>query len=177
MAIFLYFCVLNKDLKKGNLLINSKINKIMKKTIYLFGLLLMAGAMVFTSCKKDEEEPTVDLTPTLTFIGGAGYTDADVTLAPSSTFKVGINASANSNSNSKIASFKVVRTFNNVATDVFEDMSINESTYNWEQDLIANAVAGDERWTFTVVDKDGVAKELAIIITTNNPVVPYQEHQ
>lgn len=146
----------------------------MKKTIYLFGLLLMAGAMVFTSCKKDEDEPTVDLTPSLTFIGGAGYTDADATMAPSSTFKVGINAAANTNSNSKIASFKVVRTFNNVATDVFEDMSINESTFTWEQDLIANAVAGDERWTFTVVDKDGVAKELAIIITTNNPVVPFK---
>ena len=66
----------------------------MKKTIYLFGLLLLAGATVFTSCKKDEdEEPTVDMTPVLTFIGGAGYTDADATIAPSSTFKVGINAS------------------------------------------------------------------------------------
>ena len=147
----------------------------MKKTIYLFGLLLLAGATVFTSCKKDEdEEPTVDMTPVLTFIGGAGYTDADATIAPSSTFKVGINASANSNSNSKIASFKVVRTFNNVATDVFEDNSINESTYTWEDDLIANAVAGEERWTFTVTDKAGLIKELAIIITTTNPVVSYK---
>ncbi len=146
----------------------------MKKTIYLFGMLLLAGAMVFSSCKKDEDEPTVDQTPVLTFIGGAGYTDADATMAPSSTFKVGINAAANINSNSKIASFKVVRTFNNVATDVFEDISINESTYTWEQDLIANALAGEERWTFTVIDKAGVAKELSIIITTNNPVVSYK---
>lgn len=146
----------------------------MKKTIYLFGMLLLAGAMIFSSCKKDEDEPTVDQTPVLTFIGGAGYTDADATMAPSSTFKVGINAAANVNSNSKIASFKVVRTFNNVATDVFEDNSINESNYTWEQDLIANALAGEERWTFTVIDKAGVAKELSIIITTNNPVVSYK---
>jgi hypothetical protein len=146
----------------------------MKKTMYLFGMLLLAGAMIFSSCKKDEEEPAVDQTPGLNFIGGAGYTDADATMAPGSTFKVGINAAANTNSNSKIASFKVVRTFNNVATDVFEDISINESTYTWEQDLIANGLAGDERWTFTVIDKAGVAKELAIIITTNNPVVSYK---
>lgn len=147
----------------------------MKKTIYLFAMLLAAGSLVISSCNKDDdEEPVVDQTPVLTFIGGAGYTDTDSEMAPSSTFKVGINASANSNSNSKIASFKVVRTFNNIATDVFEDNSINESTYTWEQDLIANAQAGEERWTFTVTDKAGVTKQLALIITTNNPVVAYK---
>ena len=99
----------------------------MKKTIYLFGLLLLAGATVFTSCNKDEdEEPAVDLTPVLTFIGGAGYTSADVDLAPSSTFKVGINASENATSKKDIASFTVVRTFNNTPTTVFEDDNINE---------------------------------------------------
>ena len=100
-------------------------------------------------------KPAVDLTPVLTFIGGAGYTDADADLAPGSTFKVGINSSANSNSNSKIASFIVVRTFNNTPTTVFEDDNINEATFTWEQDLIANTQSGEERWSFTVTDKDG----------------------
>ncbi len=148
----------------------------MKKTIYLFGLLLLAGATVVSSCKKDEdEEPTVDLTPVMTFIGGAGYTDADVSLAPSATFKVGINASENATSKTNIESFKVVRTFNNTPTTVFEDDNINEATYTWEQDLIANTQVGDERWSFTVTDKDGIMKELSFIVTTISTVTSYKD--
>jgi len=147
----------------------------MKKTIYLFGLLLLAGATVFTSCKKDDdEEPAVDLTPNMTFIGGAGYTDTDASMAPSSTFKVGINASENATSKSDIASFVVVRTFNNTPTTVFEDNSINEATYTWEQDLISNTQTGEERWTFIVTDKDGIKKELSFIITTISTVSSYK---
>ncbi|RLD76649.1 MAG: hypothetical protein DRJ15_14965 [Bacteroidetes bacterium] len=147
----------------------------MKKTIYLFGLLLLAGATVVSSCKKDEdEEPEVDMTPVLTFIGGTGYTDADASMAPSSTFKVGINASANVNSNSKIASFIVVRTFNNTPTTVYEDDNINEATYTWEQDLIANTQVGEERWSFTVTDKAGVMKELSFVVTTISTVTSYK---
>ena len=149
-------------------------HKTMKKTIYLFGLLLLAGAMVFTSCKKDEDEPVVDLTPVITFIGGAGYTSADASLAPSSTFKVGINAGENATSKKNLATFKVTRIFNNVPTIVFEKNNISASTYSWEDDLVANAAAGEERWTFTVIDKDGLMKELSFIITTTPTVVSYK---
>jgi hypothetical protein len=147
----------------------------MKKTIYFFGLLLMAGAMVFSSCKKDEEEePVVDLTPVLTFIGGAGYTSDDASLAPGSTFKVGINASENATSKKNLASFKVVRIFNNVPTTVFEKINISATTYTWEDDLVANVAAGEERWTFTITDKDGLIKELSLIITTTPTVATYK---
>jgi len=146
----------------------------MKKSIYLFGLLLLAGVMLVSSCKKDDEdEPAVDLTPTLTFIGGAGYTSADATLAPSTTFKVGINASENATSKSNISSFVVVRTFNNTPTTVYEEDNINDPTYAWEDDLVANTQAGEERWTFTVTDKDGLKKELSFIITTVPNVTAY----
>ncbi len=145
----------------------------MKKTIYLFGLLLLAGAMVFTACKKDDDPDPVDLTPVLSFIGGAGYTSADASLTPGSTFKVGINASENATSKKNIETFKVVRTFNNTPTTVFEDDNIGETTYTWEDDLVANAQAGEERWTFTITDKDGLTKELSIIITTTPTVVAY----
>ena len=146
----------------------------MKKSIYLFGLLLLAGAMLVSSCKKDDEdEPVVDLTPILNFIGGAGYTDGDATLAPSTTFKVGINASENANSKSNISSFVVVRTFNNTPTTVFEEDNINDPTYTWEQDLVANTQAGEERWSFTVTDKDGLKKELSFIVTTVPNVTAY----
>lgn len=144
----------------------------MKKTIYLLGMLIMAGAMVFTSCTKDEDDP-VDLTPVLNFIGGAEYISADADLTPGSTFKVGINASQNTSSGKNIETFTVVRTFNNVPTTVFEEDNIGESTYTWEDDLIANAQAGEERWSFKITDKAGLTKELSFIITTISPVVAY----
>ena len=144
----------------------------MKKTIYVFGLLLLAGAMVFTACNKDDDDP-VDLTPVLSFIGGAGYTSADAELVPASIFKVGVNASQNASSGKDIEAFKVVRTFNNVPTTVYEEDNIGEGTYTWEDDLVANAVTGEERWTFTVTDKAGLTKELSIIITTVPTVVAY----
>lgn len=148
----------------------------MKKTMYLFGLLILAGAMVVSSCKKDDDEDPapVDLSPVLTFVGGAGYTDSDTELPPSSTFKVGINAFANSTSNTDLASLVVVRTFNNTPTTVFEENNINDDTYTNEWDLVANTQSGEERWTFTLTDEDGESKQLAIVITTVPNVTAYK---
>lgn len=146
----------------------------MKKTIKLFSLLVMAGAMVFTSCKKDDETEPVDNTPVITFMGGTGYISADASLTPGATFNVGINASESPNSKKNLESFKVVRTFNNENTTVFEELNIGATDYSWEDGgLIALAVAGEERWTFTITDKDGESKELFFTITTTPTVVAY----
>lgn len=141
----------------------------MKKIVYLLALLFMAGAMVTTSCTKDEddEEPTVvDNTPRMTFIGGGDYTSNDATLTVNEEFMVGINASENSNTKNNIASFEVARTFNNISTTVYEENGIDDPTYSWESTEMANAAVGEERWTFTVTDNGGGTKELSFIITT-----------
>jgi hypothetical protein len=136
----------------------------MKRAIYFMGLLLLTGAMVFTSCNKDDDDP-VDINPNLAFMGGADYTSSDATFIVGEAFKVGVNASENANSGKKLVSFVVVRTFNNVPTTVL-DSSFSSATFTWEDNLLANAEVGTERWTFTVTDKDGVASQLAFVITT-----------
>jgi hypothetical protein len=139
----------------------------MKKTIYLMGLLILAGAMVMSACKKDDDPETpVDNTPVLNFIGGAGYVTQDAEMTVGEAFKVGINASENANTKRNIASFKVIRTFNNVPITVFEETGIGDPNYTWEEDVFANTEAGQERWTFTVTDNGGQTKELAFVITT-----------
>jgi hypothetical protein len=136
----------------------------MRKIQLLANLLLITNIGLFTSCKKDSTE---DLTPTINFIGGADYVSSDVTLAPGADFLVGINASANTSSNTKLASFKVVRTFANVPETVFEtSSSINSGTYTWSDNLTAKESAGTERWTFTITDKDGETSEVSFNITT-----------
>lgn len=143
----------------------------MKKTIYLFSLLMLAGAMVFTSCNKDDDDDPAVVTPVLTFMGG-DYISTDVTLIIGEAFKVGVTAAENPTSKKNLESFKVVRTFNNVNTTVFEETSIGEATYTWNDTLNANAAAGTERWTFTITDKDGQMKELSFTITTESGTTP-----
>jgi hypothetical protein len=139
----------------------------MKKTMYLMAMLFMAGAMVFTSCTKDEDpvEP-IDLTPGIVFMGGADYVSDDATMIVGTAFKVGINASENATSKKNIASFKAVRIFDNISTTVYEEDGIGDPTYTWESTENANANVGQERWTFTVTDNDGLISELSFIITT-----------
>ena len=149
----------------------------MKRSIYFMGLLLLAGAMVFTACKKDDDDPSPapsDKTPVLTFIGDAGYVTQDTEMSVNSEFMVGINAAENPNTKKDIESFKVVRTFNNVPTTVF-DTNFSTTAIMWEETMFAIDIVGEERWTFTITDKDGEKKELSFIITTtdNTPALTF----
>lgn len=135
----------------------------MRKFQLLAGLLLITGLGLFTSCSKDDT--TEDLTPTMNFVGGSGFISDDATLGAGELFKVGVNASANSTSSTKLVNFKVVRTFDNIAYTVI-DSTFSSSTFNLSFTTAAYPVAGSERWTFTIKDKDGESKELAFVITT-----------
>jgi len=137
----------------------------MRKLQLLAGLLLITGMGLFTSCKKDS---TTDLSPSMNFIGGSGLVSADASLNTGELFTFGVNASANSSSGTKLKTFKVVRTFNNIPQTVFDTTFSGNgvSTYNEQFSAYAAPAAGTERWTFTVTDKDGESKELAFIITT-----------
>ncbi|MEI6750303.1 MAG: hypothetical protein ACOYMF_06610 [Bacteroidales bacterium] len=134
----------------------------MRKIQLLAGLLLITGLGLFTSCKKDST--TEDLTPSINFIGGAGFVTGDVTKTVGELFYVGVNASANSTSGKSLTNFKVVRTYDN--TPLTWDTTINTDNFNYQFQAYANALPGPERWTFTITDKDGQSKELTFEITT-----------
>ncbi|MDT8392672.1 MAG: hypothetical protein RQ761_02425 [Bacteroidales bacterium] len=140
----------------------------MKKIFYLFGIMILASMLVFTSCNDDDDEvEPVKYPPEINFIGGANYISADATLTAGAEFKVGINASENATTQKNITAFKVVRTFNNVPTTVFDTDAIDDNNYSWESTENANSQAGEERWTFKVTDKAGESNELSFIITTS----------
>ena len=140
----------------------------MKKAIYLFTFLAFVGMSFLTSCGDDDEN--LDATPSIDFIGGT-YTDGDATFTVGADFAVKITASQNANSGKKLTNLKVVRTFDNTPTTVV-DSTISVDTYTWEDSLVANAVAGVEKWTFTITDKDGETKEISFNITTELDVTP-----
>jgi hypothetical protein len=134
-------------------------------------LMLTAFTSVFTACTKDEE-PT-DKAPTIAFKGGAGFISADATLPAGSATMVGIMASANANTNSKLVRFKVTRTFNNVPEVVLDSTLANLSTFSMDGQIDVRREAGSERWTFEIVDKDGQSASLSLNITSAPTVNVY----
>ena len=151
----------------------------MKRFIYLAGIIVLSGFMIFISCKKENNDaPSVDNTPVLTFMTGTDYISSDTTLEVNSEFKVGILGSKNPNTNIDIATFTVVRTFNNVATTVYEENSVGESYLSWETVILTVPNIGEEKWTFTIKDYTGLIKELSFVITTQgdkSPVMTFIE--
>jgi hypothetical protein len=147
----------------------------MKRVFYSFmSLILLSGLTIFSSCSKDDTTTPTDLNPVLNFKGGAGYTSTDVTLAEGAEFKVGIIASSNVSSGAVLVRFKVTRTFNN-KPDVVIDTTINTASFNADITASARTVVGEERWTYTVTDKDNQVNELAINITTQKVYGPITE--
>lgn len=148
------------------------------KKLNLFLLALVVGSISFmTACQDDDDDVVVDLTPTLNFVGGSDYVSESTTLETGEEFKVGINASSNSNSNADLANFKITRVFNNNPQVVY-DTTLN--TGNFSVDIITNAqpAEGTERWIFRITDEDGEFEEKDFIITTEasaNPIISYSQ--
>lgn len=89
----------------------------MKKFNVLLAILFLAGASFLTSCSNDDDE-NLDVTPTISFKGGAGYTSDDANVTVGDSVKVGITATENTNSGEKLNYFEVTSTFNNVEETV-----------------------------------------------------------
>ncbi|MCX6233354.1 MAG: hypothetical protein NT175_01320 [Bacteroidetes bacterium] len=143
----------------------------MKKLSYLFAILLLAGTSFMMSCKDTTETPQ-DLKPNIDFKGGAAYISADATLTTLQEFLIGITASPNTTSGKNLANLKVTRTYNNAVW--FEwDTTVNVAYVDIDFSFLALTVAGTERISFVVTDKDGQTNEVALNITTqvvNGPI-------
>lgn len=121
---------------------------------------IIAGLTLVGSCKKEAKDPT------LTFKTDAGYTSADINVAPGSTIKVGVICDAGTDP-LKISYSEVAYDGANVDSLVTR-YEVPEGQNRFEADYIftvRNRV-GTERWTFNINDKDGrlVEKEIRIVV-------------
>jgi len=137
------------------------------KKLTLIAITLLSVAVFFSSCKKDEDSGP----PTLNFIGGEGYVDTDQTLQTGTTFKVGIAASANAESNEKLTSIWLTRTING---SVFIDttLSINDHQYNVDFEFNTQAAGVVETIAFVVTDKAGQIAEKSLTLTYEASGIP-----
>lgn len=134
--------------------------------------LAVVGAFTFNSCTT-EDEPNPG--PTLNFLGGAGYTASDATLAGGTEFTVGIVGSHDV----KIDKMEIRVSFDGGAEVIPASCTMCDSTIN-AKDLsvdfmqTARTTPGTETWSFTLIDKDGLSTSKSITITTTAAPKPIQ---
>jgi len=124
-------------------------------------IILIAGALSISSCKKDS---TADNTPSINFVGGNGFISTDTQVDSGSVIMVGINAAANANTGTKLVDCKVTLTVNNITKQI-KDSTINISNFSYEFVGTVNW-KGAGRLVISVTDKDGESNEVAVNITS-----------
>jgi hypothetical protein len=140
------------------------------KTLKTLSALVFAAGILFTSCKKTDNTtsttPPVSKNPTITLIGGTGYTSSDYTTtvgAPS--IKIGYTAISNTSSGSKLDHVYTSITSNNVVTYSTTTTFTTSITSHADSIIIPTSTAGTARVEFTVTDKAGLTAVVGINIT------------
>ena len=144
------------------------------KKIKFLALMMVAGALVFTSCKKDDEAIPA---PTVSFSGASSY---EVALTDSTRIVFNADVAAEG----KVDAFTVTRTTVVGTTETSgspEDVSAAKGetayTYNFDEVFYPADFAGIDKilYVFKVTDKEGqsVSKTLTITLESANQETPF----
>ncbi|MBL7104706.1 MAG: hypothetical protein ISS18_10275 [Bacteroidales bacterium] len=132
--------------------------------------MLIAG-MVFTSCKKDDDEPQ-DLKPSIAFKTSGDYISSDVTINQGESILVGVLCSSNQNSGKKLTNFKIYMIINNVTQPAMVDSSgFSESVFEANYTITFPDVL-DGKLYAEITDKDGQKNSLSFNVTVEEDVTP-----
>lgn len=135
----------------------------MKTKKIIFGMLL-AVTVGFASCKKEEDEQMIP--PGLAFKTGGTYVSADVTLPQNDTVMIGINATK-SEAEDVLTHLTVTRTYDGTTSTTINDVGgLTVDNINWDHQIITRSVAGTEKYTVTVTNRDGLTTTKSVTITT-----------
>lgn len=131
--------------------------------LLLAGVVSM-GTIFIQSCGPgDEPAPT----PEVNFIGDAGFTAQDASINGGTAFKIGVVAT-HSVKLSKLEIFVAYDGGPNLkpADCTVCDSSIDGTNLRAIYSGVTRSIAGTEKWTFRVTDKDGESTSKSITITT-----------
>jgi hypothetical protein len=132
----------------------------MKQFISIIAIAILFTA--FASCEKDEGK-----LPNIAFKTTAGYTSANATVAMGDSIKVGIDASK-SEDKDVLKTFTINKAIGSASgVDTYSE-ALSGSTgdaYSHDIWIHAGAVTQTEKYTFTVVNKDGLTKAVNLTVT------------
>ena len=129
------------------------------KTSILF--LVLAFGIISFSCKKDEMIP-----PTIDFTTGSGYTSADSHIALDTDFKIGVTAKRTEDKDD-LKTFVVTVSYDGGAETTIDNVTIpaaQAGEFTKDYDLTTRNIAGSEKYSFTVTNRDGLITTKTITI-------------
>ena len=126
-------------------------------------LLLGIFALIFTDCKKEEDEGD-ELK--INFKTEAGYTASDATLPKGSQVKIGVEAETEK-ATDPIIKFNISESVNNGAnaTVYSEDLSNTDYEYDYEFSLDDSVPGNTHTYTFTITNRDGINAQKNLTVT------------
>ncbi len=134
----------------------------MKKLTSIFAILI---ALVFlASCEKDEGK-----LPNIAFKTTAAYISTSTTLSRDTTVVIGITASK-AEDKDVLVSFDGSRSYDGGTSTSFTSETLtgsNGDSYSKDVTITTRNQAGTEKYTFTVVNKDGLKNNVSLTITVN----------
>lgn len=135
-----------------------KTNQIFKSAL---GAVLLTSSLFIVSCKKDAHTP-----PDMSFTTGSTYVSGDKTVPQDTTIKVGITATKTED---ELNTYNVSYAYDGATTtttyQTFELTKDDEESYSKVVSITTRSVAGTEKWSFTITDKDGNTTTKDITLT------------
>jgi hypothetical protein len=136
----------------------------MKKYTFALFQILAFSCLLFTfaSCEKDEGK-----LPSIEFKTGATYTSADKTVAKGEAVLVGIKA-AKTEDKDVLKTFNVSVSYDGAAANTTVNQALTGSqgdNYEVDVPIIARNQDGTEKYTFTVVNRDGLVNSVTLTLT------------
>lgn len=133
------------------------------KKLSAFVAIVMA-ILFLASCDKDEGK-----LPNIAFKTGATYVSSDVTLKKDTTVTVGITASK-SEKEDVLKTFDGSRAYDGGTASSFTSEVLsgsNGDNYSKDLTITTRNQTGTEKYTFTVVNKDGLKNTVSFTVTVN----------
>lgn len=127
-------------------------------------LAIIMSVLFLASCEKDEGK-----LPNIAFKTGGSYISSDVTLSKDTTVTIGISASK-SEDKDVLKTFDETRSYDGAAgTSVYSETLSGANGDNYSKDITVTTrtTAGTEKYTFTVVNRDGLKNTVSLTITVN----------
>ncbi len=127
---------------------------------------LILSVLIFfsASCKKDEGK-----LPNIAFKTGGIYTSTDTPVSRGAVVTMGITASK-AEDKDVLKTFDASRVYDGGAPESFFSETLsgsNEDNYNKDITITTRNMAGTEKYTFTVVNKDGLKNSVRLTLTVN----------
>lgn len=133
----------------------------------IFSFAALLAVLSFVSCKKEEDEGKL---PNIAFKTSAGYVAHDTTVAKNTSVTMGITASK-AEPNDVLITFDLSRNYDGsgVAASLYNVSLTGTQGDNYSKDttIVTRNQSGSEKYTFTVINRDGKKNSVSVTLTVN----------